>query len=55
MIIVYIVALIKKISLYKTSYFPESYIHSKSKKEVNLNLSNNATKCNLKSATCVDS
>ena len=48
MIIVYIVPLIKKILLHKTSYFPESYIHSKRKIEVNLNLSNNTAKSDLK-------
>ena len=36
------------------SYFPEQYTHSKNDIKVELGLSNYATKCNLKSATGVD-
>ena len=49
-----IVRKIKKIFLYKISYFPEPYIHSKSKIKVELDLSNYTTKSDLKSATGVD-
>ena len=38
MIILLIITLIKKISPYKASYFPELYNHSKNKKEVELDL-----------------
>ena len=52
MIITLIVGLIKKILLYKISYFPARY--SKSKIKIDLDLSNYATKCALKNATVVD-
>ena len=42
------VGLIKKISLYKMSYFPEPYNPSENKIEVELDLSNYATKYDLK-------
>ena len=54
MIIHLIVGLIKKILLCKISYFPEPYDHSKNEEKVVLNLSNHATKSDLKSATGVD-
>ena len=44
MIIYLIVGLIKKILLYKMSYFPEPYTHSKNKAKVELDLS---TDCQL--------
>ena len=47
MIIHLIAGLIKKI-LYKMSYFPELYDHNKNKMKVDLNLSNHATKSDLK-------
>ena len=40
MIIHLLAGLMKKISLYKMSYFPEPYTHSKSKTIVELDLSN---------------
>ena len=46
--------LIKKISLYKMSYFPEPNTHSKDKIKVALDLSSYASKSDLKSATGVD-
>ena len=45
-IIILIVRLIKKMLLYKMSYFSEPYTHSKSKLKVELDLSNYATKSN---------
>ena len=36
------------------SFFPEPYTHSKNKIKVELDLSNYATKSDLKNATCVD-
>ena len=36
------------------SYFPELYIYNKNKIKFELNLSNYATKCDLKRATGVD-
>ena len=48
------VGLIKKISLYKMSYFPEPHNHSTNKIEVELDLENYATKSNLKNVTGVD-
>ena len=52
MIILLTVGLIKKhISLYKMSYFPETYTHSKIKIKVELDLSNYET---LKSAAGID-
>ena len=43
MIVHLIVGLIKKILLYKMSYFPEPYDHSKNEKKVVLNLPNHKT------------
>ena len=48
-----IVGLIKKISLYKMSYFPEPYTHRKSKITVKLDQSNYATKSDLKNVAGV--
>ena len=48
MIIFLIDGLIKNILLNKLSYFPEPYAHSKSKINVELDLSNHATKSDLK-------
>ena len=53
MIIHLIVGLIKKISLYKMSYFPEPYTHRKSKITVKLDQSNYATKSDLKNVAGV--
>ena len=50
-IICLIVGLKENISLYKMSYFPERYTHSKSKIKVKLYLLNNATKSDLKCPT----
>ena len=50
-IIVLTVELIKKILLYKMSYFPEPHTHSKNKIEVELDLSNYATKSDSENAT----
>ena len=47
MIIHSIVGLIKKMSLYKMSYFPEPYTYSKNKIKVELDLSNYAIKSDL--------
>ena len=44
----------KKILLYEMSYFPELCIYNKNKIKFELNLSNYATKCDLKRATVVD-
>ena len=54
MIFLLIVGLITKISLDKTSYFPEPYNRSRNKIKVELDLSNYATKSDLKNATGVD-
>ena len=54
MIICFIAGQIKKISLYKMSYFPERYSHSKNKIKLKIDLSNYATKSGLKSATGFD-
>ena len=54
MIILITIGLIKKISYVKMSYFPELHTHSKNKVEVELDLSNYATKSDLKNATGVD-
>ena len=48
------VELIKKLYLYKNSYFPESHTHSKNKIEVELGLSKYTTKSDLKIATGID-
>ena len=52
MIILLAIQLIKKVLLYKMSYFPDT--NSKTKIEVELDLSNYATKSDLKNATGVD-
>ena len=49
MIILFTVALMKKMS-----HFPELYIRTKSKIRVELNLSNYATKCDLKNVADAD-
>ena len=54
MIIFLTVGLIKKILLYKLSYFPEPNTLSKSQIEVELDLENYAAKSDLKNATGVD-
>ena len=54
MIIHLVVELIKTVSLYKTSYFAESYARSKNKTKFELQLSNYATKSDLEKATDVD-
>ena len=46
-IIILTIGLIKKISLYKMSYFPELHTHSKNKIKVELDLSIYAAKSNL--------
>ena len=48
------VGLIKKIKLYKMSYFPEQLIHIKNEIEVDIDLSNYATKSDLKNAKDAD-
>ena len=52
-IILLTVGLIKKLWLYKMSYFPESHTHSKDQIEVELDLSNYAIKVDLKNETVV--
>ena len=52
--IVLTVGLMKKISLYKMSYFPEPYTRSKSKIKLELHLHNSAIKSDLKNAAGVD-
>ena len=54
MIILLTVGLIKKISLYKMSYFRESHAHRKNREEVELELANYTAKSDLKNATGVD-
>ena len=54
MIIFLTVGLIKKISLYKLSYFPEPNTLSKSQIEVELDLETYAAKSDWKNATGVD-
>ena len=54
LIIILIVRLLKKISLYKMGQFPEPYTRSKNKIKVELDFSYYATKSDLKSATGVD-
>ena len=46
--------LIKKVLIYKRSYFPEPYTHSKKKIKVELDLSSYARKSDLKNATGID-
>ena len=48
------VGLIKKILLYKMSYFPEPYTCSKIEVEVEFNLSNYATKSDVKNTSKFD-
>ena len=52
--IVLTVGLMKKISLYKMSYFPEPYTRSKSKIKLELHLHNSAIKSDLKNVAGVD-
>ena len=52
-IILLIVGLIKKILLYKSEFFP-AYSYTKSNTEVELDLSNYATKYGLQNAAGVD-
>ena len=54
MIIHLTVALIEKILLYKTNYFPEPHTHSKNKIKIELGLPNCATKYDLKSSIGLD-
>ena len=54
MIKLLIVEMIKKILLYKMSYFPEPYNHSTQKIKVKLDLFNQVTKCDLESALGVN-
>ena len=54
MIICKIVGQIRKISLYKMSFLPESYSHSKNKIKLGLDLSNYTIKSDLKAATGLD-
>ena len=54
MIIFLTVGLIKKILIYKMSYFRKSYTLNKSKVKVELDFFNYSTKFDLKNATCVD-
>ena len=49
-----IVGLIKKISLYKMSYFSEPYTYSNKKLKFELDLANYVTKSDLKNAADVD-
>ena len=51
---IFTVGLIKKIKLYKMSYFPERLIHMKNEIEVDFDLSNYATKSDLKNAIDAD-
>ena len=53
-IILLTVGLIKKILLYKMSYFPVPYTYSKNKIEVELDLANYATRSDLKNATSIE-
>ena len=46
--------MIKTVSLYKISYFAESYARSKNKTKFELKLSNYATKSDLEKATDAD-
>ena len=54
MIMHLIMGSIKKILLYKMSYFPEPYTNSKNKIKIDLNLSFYETKPDLKNVTGVD-
>ena len=53
-IILLIIGLIKKKLFHKVIYFREPYSHNKSKTKVELNLSNHATKSNLKGAAGIN-
>ena len=53
-IILLTVGLIQMISLYIMSYFPEPHTHSKSRIELELDLSDDATKSDLKNTTGFD-
>ena len=48
-----VVGLIKKMLLYKKSYFQDTYTRIKKKTKVKLDLSNYATKCGLKTQQVV--
>ena len=52
--IIRLIVLIKKVLLYKMSYFPEPYTHSRNKRKVELDLSNYATKSDLKGITGIN-
>ena len=52
--IIRLIVLIKKVLLYKMSYFPEPYTHSRNKRKVELNLPNYATKSDLKGITGIN-
>ena len=54
LIILLIVGLINTMQLYKISFLPELHTHSKNKIEIELDLSNYATKSDLKIATDVN-
>ena len=54
MVVIFIVGLIKKISLYKMSYFLDAHICSKNSIKVELDLSNYAIKSDLKNVAGVD-
>ena len=54
LIILLIVGLINTKQLYKVSFLPELHTHSKNKIEIELDLSNYATKSDLKIATDVN-
>ena len=51
MIILFTVALEKKIQLYKMSYLPKAHTQSKDKLKVELDLCHYATQCDLKNTT----
>ena len=50
----FIAGQIKKISLYKMSYFPESRTNRKTKIKIEIDFINYATKSNITGATCID-
>ena len=54
MIVLLIVGLIKKMSLYKMSHYPEPDSHDRNKIKVELYLSNYAAKANFKGASGVE-
>ena len=53
-VILLTLGLIKKIFLYKMNYFPDSHTHSKNETAVDWDLSNYATKSDLKNATGIN-